>query len=244
MPPLDPWAVFGCIGERGATMAKLLIVEDELDLAELMSNWLRKEQHLVEMSANGNDALHCLKVNCYDLMILDLMLPGASGLEVCNRYRLNAGAMPILIVTARSSVHDKEIGLDLGADDYLTKRFDLKELAARVRALLRRGETRGDRYRIGDVLIEVSKHRVTKDGIEVRLLPQEYRLLEFFVRHSQHVFSAEQLLQSVWESDSIAMVDSVRGHIQRIRKKLDTPQKESIISTVHGLGYKVDAVRC
>jgi DNA-binding response OmpR family regulator len=225
-------------------MAKILVVEDEYDLAELMSNWLRKDHHLVEISTNGTDALHRLRINSYDLMILDLMLPGAGGLEVCHNYRLSAGFMPILIVTARTAVRDKEIGLDLGADDYMTKPFDLKELAARVRALLRRGETKGDRFRVGEVIIEVGKHRVTKNGVEKRLLPQEYRLLEFFVRHSQHVFSAEQLLQSVWESDSVAMVDSVRGHIQRIRKKLDTPGAESIISTVHGLGYKVHAIRC
>ena len=224
-------------------MAKILIVEDELDLAELMSNWLRKEQHLVEISTNGNDAINQLRVNRYDLMILDLMLPGVDGLEICHHYRLGSGTMPILIVTARTSVRDKELGLDLGADDYLTKPFDLKELAARVRALLRRGESKGDRFKVGDVVIEVGKHRVTRDGVEVRLLPQEYRLLEFFVRHSQHVFSAEELLQCVWESDSLAMVDTVRGHIQRIRKKLDRPDAESIISTVHGLGYKVEAVR-
>ncbi|HEY9773227.1 MAG TPA: response regulator transcription factor [Planktothrix sp.] len=224
-------------------MAKILIVEDEVDLAELMANWLRKEQHLVELVFHGEDALQMVQINHYDLMILDLMLPGLDGLEICHRYRAGRGAMPILMVTARSSVRDKEIGLDLGADDYLTKPFDLKELAARVRAMLRRGDSKGDRYCIGDVVIELGKHRVEKNGVETRLLPQEYRLLEFFVRHPQHVFSAEQLLESVWESDSVA-VDSVRGHIQRIRKKLDTPGAESIISTVHGLGYKVDASRC
>jgi len=124
----------------------------------------------------------------------------------------------------------------------MTKPFQLTELAARVRALLRGGETRGDRFCIGDI-VDIGKHRVTKSGAEKRLLPQEYRLLEFFVRHSQHVFSAEQLLQSVWESDSLAMVDSVRGHIQRIRKKLDTPGAESIISIVHGLVHKLCTIR-
>jgi DNA-binding response OmpR family regulator len=227
-------------------MAKILIVEDELDLAELVKNWLQKEQHLVEIVDNGNDGFQCLKVNRYDLLILDLMLPGMDGLEICSRYRQGSGTMPILILTARASSREKELGLDIGADDYLSKPFDLKELAARVRALLRRGNstTYGDRYRIGNVIVEVGKHLVTRDGAEIRLLPQEYRLLEFFVRHSQHVFSPEQLLDCVWESGSAAMVDTVRGHIQRLRKKLDPPVGESIISTVHGLGYKVDATRC
>lgn len=226
-------------------MAKILIVEDELDLAELVGNWLQKDQHLIEIATNGSEALNKLKINRYDLLILDLMLPGVNGTEICHYFRQSMGSIPILILTARSSVRDKALVLDLGADDYLTKPFDLIELAARVRALLRRGVSQGDKFCIGEVVVELKKRRVTRSGVEVRLLPQEYRLLEFFVRHSQHFFSPEELLQCVWESDSPAMVDTVRGHIQRLRKKLDCPEKEdSIISTVYGLGYKVDAVRC
>jgi DNA-binding response OmpR family regulator len=225
-------------------MAKILIVEDEVDLAELVGNWLRKENHLVEVATHGDDALLRLRINKYDLLILDVMLPGANGFDICQQFRRSMGSSPVLMLTAKNSVRDKALGLDLGADDYMTKPFDLVELAARVRALLRRGVTGGERYCIGEVIVELGKRRVVKNGAEVRLLPQEYRLLEFFVRHSQHFFSPEELLESVWESDTNAMVDTVRGHIQRLRKKLDSKGSESIIETVYGLGYKVEAIRC
>jgi len=225
-------------------MAKILLVEDEIDLAELVGNWLRKEQHIVEIATHGDDALLRLRINRYDLLMLDVMLPGTNGFDICQQFRRSLGQTPVMILTAKNSARDKALGLDLGADDYVTKPFDLLELAARVRALLRRGVSAGDRYSIGDVVVELGKRRVLKSGVEVKLLPQEYRLLEFFVRHSQHFFSPEELLQSVWESDTNAMVDTVRGHIQRLRKKLDSKGSESIIATVYGLGYKVEALRC
>jgi DNA-binding response OmpR family regulator len=222
-------------------MAKILIVEDERDLAGLVRNWLSRENHLVEQAENGLDALARMEVSKFDVIILDLMLPGMSGMEVCKRFRQKSGQTPILMLTAKDAVEDKEAGLDAGADDYLTKPFHLKELAARVRALLRRGISRpGNTLKLRDIEIDTTECLVTKNGQDVHLLPKEFRLLEFLVRHPNHVFSAEELLASVWESDTSALLDTVRGHITRLRKKLDSPDGPSIISTVYGMGYKVE----
>jgi len=223
-------------------MAKILIVEDERDLSGLVCNWLLRENHLVEQAEDGLDALARMETSKFDLIILDLMLPGMSGMEVCQRFRKKSGQTPILMLTAKDNVEDKAAGLDAGADDYVTKPFHLKELAARVRALLRRGLSRpGNTLKIRDIEIDASECRVTKNGQIVHLLPKEFRLFEFLVRHPNHVFSAEDLLASVWESDTSALLDTVRGHITRLRKKLDTQNEPSIISTVYGMGYKIEA---
>jgi DNA-binding response OmpR family regulator len=223
-------------------MAKILIVEDERDISGLVSNWLLRDNHLVEQADNGLDALNQMELSKFDVIILDLMLPGMNGLEVCRRYRQHLGHTPILMLTAKNTIDDKEMGLDAGADDYLTKPFHLKELAARVRALLRRGDSLpGNIHQIRDIVIDSSKCLVTKGGETIHLLPKEYRLLEFLVRHPDHVFSAEELLARVWESDTLAFLDTVRGHIKRLRKKLDNPNQPSIISTVYGMGYKIEA---
>ncbi len=221
-------------------MAKVLVVEDELDLAALINNWLSREHHLVEVVHDGATALHRLKVAKYDVIVLDVMLPGMSGIDVCNQFRQMRGTTPILMLTAKSSLADKEIGFSAGADDYLTKPFHLKELEFRVKALLRRGIVADSHiFQIGDIMIDSDQHRVVKGGQEVHLLPKEFRLLEFFVRHPQRVFSSEELLENVWESDTSAHNDSVRGHITRLRKKLDSPGQPSIIETVYGVGYKL-----
>lgn len=223
-------------------MAKVLLVEDEVDLAALINNWLAREHHLVEVVHDGPTALHRLKVAKYDVIILDVMLPGMSGFDVCKEFRQGRGSTPILFLTARTSLHDKETGFLAGADDYLTKPFHLKELEYRVKALLRRGSLSGSSiFELGGIQVDSDQHKVMKNGTEVHLLPKEFRLLEFFVRHPQRVFSPEELLENVWESDTSAHNDSVRGHITRLRKKLDTPGQPSIIATVYGVGYKLQS---
>ena len=225
-------------------MAKILIVEDENDLAQLVKNWLGREHHLVETSDDGLEALIRMETNKYDVVILDIMLPSLNGMELCRRYRKGGGTAGIIMLTAKGHVDDKESGLDAGADDYMTKPFQLKELAARVRAVLRRnhGQTL-DVIKFRDLEIDIHEFKVTKGGIEVHLLPKEFRLLEFFLRHPHQVFSAEEILASVWESDTEALLDTVRGHITRLRKKLDTPGSISIIATVYGVGYKLGEQR-
>ncbi|MFA6208282.1 MAG: response regulator transcription factor [Candidatus Obscuribacterales bacterium] len=221
-------------------MAKILIVEDEADLAELVKNWLVKDHHLVEIADDGLEALIRMETNNYDVVILDIMLPSVNGMEICKRYRKSGGSAGIIMVTAKGHVDDKETGLDSGADDYMTKPFQLKELAARVRAVLRRNHGQAqDVMRFRDLEIDVNEFKVLKGGHEVHLLPKEFRLFEFFLRHPHQVFSAEDLLSSVWESDTEALLDTVRGHVTRVRKKLDTAGTPSIIATVYGVGYKL-----
>lgn len=226
-------------------MAKILVVEDEKDLATLVAGWLKRDHHLVEVVHNGDDALNHLLTSDYDVIVLDWMLPKVSGVDICQTYRSRGGNGSVIMITAKDSLTDKEQGFASGADDYLTKPFELKELTMRIKAQLRRAEiTRHTSFHINDIEIDIEDHRVIKGGSEVYLLPKEFRLLEFFVRHPNRIFSAEELLSAVWESDSTAQNDSVRGHITRLRKKLDSPGRPSIILTVHGVGYRLGLDRC
>ncbi len=222
-------------------MAKILFVEDEMDLAYPVKDWLAREKYLVEISDNGTDALDKLRVYKYDLIILDWMIPGNSGIEVCKRFREIGGTTPILLLTAKSQIADKETGLDAGADDYLTKPFHLKELSARVRALLRRHMQSSDSVlKAGNVIIDSLSRKVTVEGNEVHLVPKEYSLLEFFMRHPNQVFSAEALIERVWASDTMASADTIRTYIKLLRKKLGNEESSNIIKTVHGVGYKLE----
>lgn len=223
-------------------MSKILLVEDEADLSGPISDKLTREKHVVQVVANGDEALECLRLYQYDLIILDWMLPGASGLDICRKFRSKKGTTPILMLTARSSLEDKEAGLDCGADDYLTKPFYLRELLARVRAILRRpAQTPGTVITIGCLTLDPLAKTVTKNDKPLHLLPKEYALLEFFMRHNNQVFSAEALVDRVWPSDSLMLPDTVRTYIKNLRKKIDRPNVPSMISTIHGMGYKLEA---
>ncbi len=222
-------------------MAKILLVEDEPDISDLVATWLRNDHHVVEAVGTGEDALDLLRVYTFDLLILDWMLPGMTGIEVCRRFRDRGGSTAILMLTAKKHVDEKEVGLDAGADDYLTKPFELKELSARVRALLRRPVNfRGTILKVGPIVMDTSTYKVTKDpGDEIQLLPKEFALLEFFMRHPNQVFSAEALLDRVWASESEASPETIRTYIKRLRKKIDEQGKPSMVNTVHGVGYKL-----
>ncbi len=223
-------------------MAKILLVEDDLDIATIVSRWLKHENHLVETSKDGQDASMKLKLNQYDLIILDWMLPQMTGVEICQKFRASGGTTPILLLTAKSTIENKETGLDSGADDYLTKPFDLKELSARVRALLRRaGAVASKTIKIGDLSLDAELHQLFVGETLIALNPKEFALLEFLMRHPNQIFSGEALLSRVWQSDAMASTDTVRAHIKNLRKKIDQPGKVSPISTVHGLGYKIEA---
>ncbi len=222
-------------------MAKILLVEDEPDLADTIVEWLADEYYLVEVEGNGAAALPRLAATEYDLAILDVMLPGLDGLNICRALREAGSAIPVLMLTARTSIDSKESGLDAGADDYLTKPFQLRELSARIRALLRRPRT------VPQMVLEVAEIRldrrsctVTKAHKSIHLLPKELALLELFMRNVGQVISIDTLLDKVWGTDSSIVPETVRTNIKTLRKKIDPDSGGSYIQTVHGLGYKME----
>jgi DNA-binding response OmpR family regulator len=224
-------------------MAKILVVEDDQNTANTIADWLKLEHYTVEVAYRGDDGLELLRASGFDAIVLDWEIPGVSGLELCRRFREEGGATPIIMLTGRSTVGEKEEGLDSGADDYLTKPFNLKELSARLRALLRRPAGVLDNVlRVRDIELDPGKFLVTKGGVELSLLPKEFSLLEFFMRHPNQVFSSDALIQRVWTSDSEATGEAIRTTLKRLRKKLgDNDDTNPIIQTVHGVGYRLRA---
>ncbi len=219
-------------------MAKLLLVEDEIDLAKQLEDWFRREQHTVDVVHSGQDALNHLKVSKYDLVILDWMLPQLSGLEVLQHMRSRNNRTPVIMLTAKDSEDDKERGLDSGADDYVTKPFSLRELSARTRAALRRSSQAAKTVlTAGDIELDPISRTVSKSNLELHLEPKEFNLLEFFMRHPQQVFSADALIDRVWPSDTLVSTDAIRTYIKILRKKLDN---ERVIQNVRGVGYKFE----
>lgn len=222
-------------------MAKILLVEDEIDLSDLIREWLKSEKHVIEVVSNGEEAIGRLKFYKYDVVVLDWILPGKSGLEVCQEYRAMGGTTPILFLTAKKMINEKEAGLDAGSDDYLTKPFDMKELSARLRALLRRPQVfSGSNLVAGGLALDTSSRKVHFNGEELQVLPKEFALLEFFMKHQNKVFSSEALIERVWNSESDASPEVIRTYIKRLRKRFDVEGKPSMFQTVHGVGYKME----
>ncbi len=226
-------------------MARILIIEDDEVLAHLIKEWLVFEHHNVEMVHDGEQGRAILKLSHYDLIVLDWELPGIYGIDILKEYRTGGGTACVLFLSGRSALSDKESGLDCGADDYLTKPFQARELCARVRALLRRQEGQHSQVlRVGDLELDTSAYSVTKNGQDLKLLPKEFALLEFFMRHPRKVFTPDHLLSSVWAMDSEATVDAVTTCIKRLRRKIDQNGGSSLIQTVYGVGYKFQAPQC
>jgi OmpR-family two-component system manganese-sensing response regulator len=222
-------------------MAKVLIVEDDLALQRMISDWLTLEHYNLETAADGKDAIEMLKFYQYDVVILDWQLPGMSGIEVIREYRSAGGKAPVLMLTGKSAIPDKEEGFDSGVDDYLTKPFHMKELSARLRALLRRPNTLvTEALQIGPLNMDRRTHTVLLGGKEVDLKPTEYALLEFLMRHPGQVFAPEALLDRVWSSQSDSSVDALTTCIKRLRKKITVEGQESVIKTIYGVGYKLE----
>lgn len=221
-------------------MAKILVVEDDESLSRMVSEWLLGEHHTVECSYDGADAAEKLKFYEFDMVILDLNLPSQGGIKILREFRGCGKTTPVLILTGQDKIEDKEIGLDSGADDYLTKPFHMKELSARVRAVLRRPASySGDRLVSRGLELDPGNHTVKVNGNEISLLPKEFQLLEFLMRHPDQVFSADALLNRVWASASDSSIDALTTCVKRLRKKIDVEGSPSFIKTVHGVGYKL-----
>jgi DNA-binding response OmpR family regulator len=222
-------------------MAKILVVDDEPNLVQVVCDILEREHHTVEVARDGHEAAMKLGVGRFELAILDVMLPGIDGIEVCRSYRAGGGNALVLMLTARSSVDDTASGLDAGADDYLSKPFHVKVLLSRVRALLRRGGmTRAQQEMVRNVIIDYQARSVSRNGARLQVSAREFDLLAFLARHKGIAYTAEQLLERVWLSDTLASPDTVRTHIKNIRKKVDTPGVPSVVTHVRGYGYMVD----
>ena len=225
----------------------ILVVEDEDALATLLQYNLEKEGYQVLVASDGEEALVSVDEKLPDLIILDWMLPKISGIEVCRRLRQRPETRnaPIIMLTARGEESDRIRGLDTGADDYVVKPVSMSELAARVRAVMRRLRPglAEDEVRCGDIVIDRVGHRVKRAGKEVHLGPTEFRLLDYLMRHPGRVLSREQLLDAVWGSDVYVEARTVDVHIGRLRKALNLPETEDPIRTVRAAGYALDVVR-
>ena len=221
-------------------MARILLVEDNSEEAAIISTWLKNENHEAKVAADGNSAAAILKDEPFDLIILDWNLPGMTGVEVCSKFRAANGMTPILMLTGKADTADKELGLDAGADDYMTKPVHLRELSARIRALLRRSVSASSSVlTFGDITVDVAAHKVTRNGEEIALLPREFSLLAYIVQHRNQILSLEDLLAGVWSSDPSATARVVRTCMNRLRSKLDLHGQHSIVRTVYGVGYTV-----
>jgi len=219
-------------------MAKLLLVDDDEELSSILSEWLATEGNIVECANCGEDALSRLKLYQYDLVILDVGMPDIDGFEVCRRYRLAGGMLPIIMLTGKGNINDKTAGFDAGADDYLTKPFHPKELNVRIKALMRRPtQIVSEQLVAKHLTIDTAARKVLIEGSEIKLLPQEFALLEFFIRHPNRVFSSDEILDKVWSNEKDTANDTVRVHINKLRKKIDREGLPVLIRTIHGSGY-------
>jgi DNA-binding response OmpR family regulator len=223
-------------------MPRILIAEDDESLSAMILDKLVAIGYAVERTANGTDALALAQSYEFDLLILDWNLPGLSGLEICREIRAKRRTDPILFLTAKTDIADKETGLDSGADDYLTKPFDMRELTARVRSLLRRSpQYVGDVVRFADVTLDRESGQLRNNEKQVHLKPREASLLEFFIRRSGHVLNSEVLLSGVWGTEFDGTEIALRSCLAKLRKALAQLGYEDVIETVHGFGYRFKA---
>jgi DNA-binding response OmpR family regulator len=225
-------------------MAKILLVEDDENISNFINDFLTAQNHEVEAVDNGADANDNLRAYYYDLIILDVGLPDTNGLQLCKDYRARGGNTPIIFLTGKSETADLEKGLDAGGDDYVTKPFEMRVLAARVKAILRRPPVvTSDVLTIGEFALDTRAKRVTKKGTEIMLSPREFALLEFFMRNPDQVFSPTAILDRVWPSESDATDETLRTCLKKLRKKVDDANGTSIIRNVIGSGYCLDSKR-
>lgn len=219
-------------------MAKILIIEDDTQLAALVHRWLTREGHIVEMEADGLAGMQRLRFDQYDLIVLDWELPGMAGIEILKNFRELGGIIPVLMLTGKKGIEDKLTGLYQGADDYLTKPFDGRELTARIATLLRRPISfTSSNLKVGDIEIDMKTHSSSRGGRPLNLLPKEFALLEFFMRHPGELFPPQRLLEHVWPSESDSTIEALTSCIKRLRQKLDEGGENSLIRNVRGVGY-------
>ncbi len=230
----------------GAGAASILVVDDEESIVQFVSYNLNKEGYQVAVARDGDEALALAEKQRFDLVVLDIMLPGIDGFEVCRRLRAKDDA-PVLFLSARDTELDKVVGLEMGADDYLAKPFGIRELQARVKALLRRasgGQRRmadaGERMEAGGLVLDDGAHAVSYEGRDIELTPREYELLACLMRHGGNVVSREQLLKQAWGWQIVVETKTVDTHVKRLRDKLESAgASPEVVETVRGYGYRL-----
>jgi two-component system OmpR family response regulator len=216
------------------------VVEDEPKLAGILEKWLRETGVLVDTTQRGEDALWMADARSYDVIVLDLMLPGIDGLETCRRLRERSVEVPLLMLTARDTLDYRIAGLDVGADDYLTKPFDLGELGARLRALARRAPTeRAPVLTVGDLLLDQATQIVRRGQTEIRLTTKEIELLAVFMSHPGELITRQRLLETAWEDEREERSNLISVYIRYLREKIDRPFGVETLETVRGLGYRL-----
>jgi DNA-binding response OmpR family regulator len=221
---------------------RVLIVEDEVGLAETLREGLTAEGVAVDVMHNGTDGLWAGVEHPYDVIVLDIMLPGLSGYEVCRQLRARAVWTPILMLTAKDGEYDLADALDLGADDYLTKPFSFVVLLARLRALTRRGvRARPSVLTAGDLAVDPARRRVSRGGQEIVVTSREFALLEFLMRHRGDVLSKRTIIENVWDMNYDGDANIVEVYVRYLRRKIDQPFGRSAIETVRGSGYRIAA---
>jgi two-component system OmpR family response regulator len=219
---------------------RVLVVEDEVKMSGLLKRGLEEEGYGVDIADTGDDAFRLGMENDYDAIVLDVMLPDFDGFEVCRRLRRGGRWAPVIMLTARGSTTDRVAGLDVGADDYLTKPFSFAELLARIRALLRRGATeRPPVLTVGDITLDPASHSVERAGKSVTLTVKELALLEFFMRHPDEVLSRRRLIDHVWDFAYNGRSNVVDVYVRYLREKIDRPFGKSSLETVKGAGYRL-----
>jgi DNA-binding response OmpR family regulator len=224
-------------------MSRILIIEDEKEMALGLKDNLEYEGHVVSISDNGHTGLLMAKENPPDLIILDIMLPRKSGFDVCKELRADKIGTPVIMLTARGEEADKVLGLELGADDYITKPFSVREFLARVKAVLRRYESRhenaDDFYRIGRIWVDFKHYRAKDEQGDIELTHKEFEILKYFIKHDGQSISRDQLIEKVWGYEAYPTTRTVDNHIVKLRKKIEQdPAHPKHILTVHGIGYK------
>jgi two-component system OmpR family response regulator len=219
---------------------RVLIVEDEKKMAGLLKKGLEEENHSVSLAFDGRTALDIARPHEFDVIVLDLMLPGIDGFEVARRLRKNRNGTPILMLTARDAVPDVVKGLDVGADDYMTKPFSFEEFLARLRSVSRRGSApRPTSLQVGDLVLDPASHQVVRGEQEIHLSPTEFRLLEFLMRRAGRVISRSAIVQAVWDFDNEVEENTLDAFIRLLRCKVDRDYEQKLIRTVRGMGYTI-----
>ncbi|MFM1968389.1 MAG: hypothetical protein RL590_1246 [Actinomycetota bacterium] len=228
-------------------MTKILIIEDEVSFSEALSFLLEKEGYSTVVAETGKQGLEAFKSDNFDLILLDLMIPEVSGIDVCRTIRTTS-AVPIIMLTAKDSEIDKVVGLELGADDYVTKPYSSRELVARIKAVLRRGGLDNETtestsvHSIAGIKMDIERHQVTVNEVAINLPLKEFELLEFLMRNAGRVLTRGQLIDRVWGGDYYGDTKTLDVHIKRLRSKIEVdPANPLLIQTIRGLGYKFEA---